>query len=380
MLIVNATESAILAAMTPIPMLDLAALHAPLRDELERAASRVLASNRFILGPELAAFEHALARSAGVAHAVGVSSGSDALLAMLMACGVGAGDEVVTTPYSFFATVEAIVRLGAKPVFADIDPMTLNLDPALAAARVGRATKAVVVVHLFGRPAALASLKPLLEEAGVPLLEDAAQAIGAPGVGKLGRAAALSFFPSKNLGGVGDGGMVLTDDGDFAARIRLLRNHGASDKLHHTVVGGNFRLDELQAALLAVKLPHLAAWTGERRRAAATYRAHLEGLPIGIPPQGEGCVWNQFVIRVPSHLRSALREHLAGSGIATAIYYPVPLHLQPALAALGHHPGDFPNAERAARETLALPIHPALLAGNVEYIAVAITDFFRAQA
>jgi dTDP-4-amino-4,6-dideoxygalactose transaminase len=360
-----------------IPMLDLGAQHAPLRDDLLRAAARVVASNRFVAGGEGAAFERALAAELAVAHAVGVSSGSDALLAMLMACGVGPGDEVVTTPYSFFATVEAVVRLGARPVFADVDPDTLNLDPLRAAERIGPSTKAVVTVHLFGRTARADALRGACAGAGIPLLEDAAQAIGADGVGKIGRAAALSFFPSKNLGGFGDGGMVVTDDGELAAQVRLLRNHGATSKLEHAAVGGNFRLDEIQAAMLGVKLPHLAAWTGARRRIAALYRRRLEDLPLGLPPEDEGCVWNQFVIRVGAERRPALIEHLAGRGVATAVYYPRPLHLQPALMGLGHRAGDFPHAERAAQEVLALPIYPELLDESVARVTDAVAEFFR---
>jgi dTDP-4-amino-4,6-dideoxygalactose transaminase len=296
---------------------------------------------------------------------------------MLMACGVGPGDEVVTTPYSFFATVEAIIRLGARPVFADVDPATLNLDPALAARRIGPATRAVLVVHLFGCPARLGELGAVARSRGIPVLEDAAQAIGASGVGRLGKAAALSFFPSKNLGGLGDGGMVVTGDGDLAARIRSLRNHGATGKLLHGEIGGNFRLDELQAAFLAVKLRRLGAWTEARRRAAAAYRARLAALPLRLPPEDESSVWNQFVIRVEADRRPALIEHLASRGIATAVYYPTPLHLQPALAHLGHRAGDFPNAEAAARESLALPLYPELGDARFSRVAAAVADFFQ---
>ena len=362
--------------MLAVPMVDLSAQHRPLHDDLRRALDRVISSNRFILGDEVAALERAVASFSGVSHGVGVSSGSDALLAMLMACGVGPGDEVVTTPYSFFATVEAIFRLGAKAVFADIDPVTLNLDPALAAERVGPRTKAVLVVHLFGRPARLAELGVVLRRGGIPLLEDAAQAIGAAGVAEQGKAAALSFFPSKNLGGFGDGGMVLTNDGDFAAQLRLIRNHGAAARQNHDRIGGNFRLDEMQAALLAVKLPRLRHWTEERRRVAAAYRAGLAGLPVELPPDEEGAVWNQFVVRVAADRRPALIEHLTNRGIASAIYYPVPLHLQPALQSFGYRPGMFPQAERAARETLALPIYPELTDVVVARVSEAIADFF----
>lgn len=353
-------------------MVDLQALHGSLAAELQRAASRVLSSGTFILGPEVIAFERELAELAGVAHAVGVSSGTDALLALLSAVGVGPGEEVVTTPYSFFATVEAIVRLGARPIFADIDLDTLNLDPSAAMARLGARTRAVVAVHLFGR---VAAMQPLLG-AGVPVLEDAAQAIGAPGVGS-SRAAALSFFPTKNLGAAGDGGAVLTDDRELAVAVRALRVHGAAEKGTHTQIGGNFRLDELQAAILRVKAPHLKRWTEARRQHALSYHAALKELPVALPPLDAGCVWNQFVIRIPGGRRAALRDHLGSAGIATAVYYPVPLHLQPALAHLGYRPGDFPNAERAAAETLALPMCPTLTDGQVDRVAAAISKFFR---
>jgi dTDP-4-amino-4,6-dideoxygalactose transaminase len=368
-------------------MLDLEAQHAPLRRALEAAAARVLASNGFILGEEVAAFEREITAALGIRYAVGVSSGTDALLALLMAAGVGPGDEVVTTPYSFFATVEAIVRLGARPVFADIDPDTLNLDPDLAAARITSRTRAVVVVHLFGRAAGTAPLVAACAAGQIPLIEDAAQAIGAWSaagqanqgfkVGTLGAGAALSFFPSKNLGGFGDGGMMVTNDEAAASQVRLLRNHGAAGKLRHVVVGGNFRLDEVQAALLRVKLPALDRFTTERRRIAAQYRERLANVPIKLPLWDEGCVWNQFVVAVPGHRRAALMEHLDGRGIASSIYYPIPLHLQPALAHLDHRPGDFPRAEQAARESLALPIFPGLGDERLARVADAVADFFR---
>ncbi len=370
--------------VTGIPMLDLAAEHAPLHDGLQRALARVLESNWFILGEEVAALERELASDLRIAHAVGVSSGSDALLSMLMACGVRSGDEVVTTPYSFFATVEAILRLGATPIFADVDADTLNLDPGLASERIGPRTRAVVTVHLFGRLARTARLRQACSAAGIPLLEDAAQAIGAwdfegghrVSVGGLGRGAALSFFPSKNLGGFGDGGMVITNDPELAAQIKRLRSHGTSDKVRHEVVGGNFRLDEIQAALLRVKLPHLARWSAERRGIAEAYRQRLAGLPLKAPPPGEGCVWNQFVIRVEAARRGALVRHLADRGIASGVYYPIPFHLQPPLVALGHRPGEFPIAEQAAKEALALPIFPSLSLRSMDRIVSAIVDFF----
>jgi dTDP-4-amino-4,6-dideoxygalactose transaminase len=362
--------------MERIPFLDLGAQHLPLGDDLRAAAARVLASDRFILGPEVAAFEGELAAELGVAEVVGVSSGTDALTALLMAAGVGPGDEVVTTPYSFFATVESIVRLGARPVFADIERATMNLDAARAVARVAGRTRAVLVVHLFGRAAQTGPLAAACSAASIPLLEDAAQAIGASDVGR-GWGAALSFFPSKNLGGFGDGGAITTNDSALAAQLRALRNHGAARKLQHEIIGGNFRLDELQAALLRVKLPRLARWTAERRRLAALYADRLADLPIELPPSHPGCVWNQFVIRVAAERRDPLRRHLEDRGIATAVYYAIPLHLQPALAFLGHGPGDFPNAESAAQESLALPIFPALGDPGLARVTDAIAEFFR---
>jgi dTDP-4-amino-4,6-dideoxygalactose transaminase len=362
--------------MERILLQDLAALHRPLEEELRTAVARVLASGRFILGPEVASFEHELAEALGAKAAVGVSSGTDALQSMLLGLGVGPGDEVVTTPYSFIATAEAIVRVGARPVFADVEPATLNLDPRAAAARIGEGTKAVLAVHLFGRPAELAPLGDACARAGVPLLEDAAQAIGAAGI-CTGRAAALSFFPAKNLGGFGDGGAVATNDTALAEAIRQVRNHGSLEKTRHERLGGNFRLDELQAALLRVKLPHLARWTTERRRLAALYWERLAGLPVALPPPDAGSVWNQFVIRVPGERRAALRQHLDALGIDSAVYYPIPLHLQPALAFLGHHRGDFPHAELAAEEALALPIYPGLADAALARVAEALGDFFR---
>ena len=362
--------------MERIPLLDLHVLHRPLEDELVSAAARVVASGRFILGPEVAAFERELGAAMGVATAVGVSSGTDALQALLLGLGIGSGDEVITTAYSFIATAEAIIRVGARPVFADVEPETLNLDPRAVSQRFSARTKAVLAVHLFGRPAPLGPLGDACARAGVALLEDAAQAIGAAGVGS-GRAATLSFFPAKNLGGFGDGGAVVTNDGALAEAIRQVRNHGAAEKARHDRLGGNFRLDELQAALLRVKLPHLPRWTSERRRLAALYDERLAGIPVALPPPDASAVWNQFVIRVPADRRVALRRHLDALGIDSAVYYPIPLHLQPALAFLGHRPGDFPHAERAADESLALPIYPGLTDEALSRVAAALANFFR---
>jgi dTDP-4-amino-4,6-dideoxygalactose transaminase len=362
--------------MDRIPLVDLQSLHSPLASDLRSAVSRVIDSGRFILDLEVAAFERELAAALGFSAAVGLSSGTDALTALLLAAEVGPGDEVVTTPYSFCATAESVARLGARPVFADIDLSTFTLDDHAAVARLSPRTKAVLPVHLFGRVAVLPTLRAACATRPVALLEDAAQAIGATGLGA-GRGVALSFFPSKNLGGFGDGGAVATNDAALAVRIRELRRHGLSeDGTRHERLGGNFRLDEIQAALLRVELPHLVRWNLERRRLAEIYRERLTGLPLVLPPPDEGCVWNQFVVRIPADRRADLRRHLDHRGIASAIYYPVPLHLQPAFAFLGHRPGDFPNAERAAREALALPIHPCLSDHALERVTAAISDFF----
>ena len=364
-----------------IPFADPAADHAELLPELEAAAARVLRSGRFILGDEVAAFESELAAFSGVAHAVGVSSGTDALLALLMAAGVGPGDEVITSPFSFFATAEVIARVGARPVFADIECDTLNLDPEDAVARINSRTKAVIVVHLFGRAARTGPLEDACSEAGVTLFSDAAQAIGAVDVrgrpvGELGRAAALSFFPTKNLGGFGDGGAVLTRDDGLAARIRQLRIHGAAAKNHHVAVGGSFRLDELQAALLRVKLPHLSAWTTARRRIAADYRQALAETPLSLPPADPGAVWNQYVVRVPDDRRASLVAHLRADGIATESYYPTPLPSQPCFQTFGHRPGDFPIAAQACREVLSLPIRPSLAVGERDRVVASVRRFY----
>jgi dTDP-4-amino-4,6-dideoxygalactose transaminase len=364
-----------------IPFADPAADHAELLPELEAAAARVLRSGRFILGEEVAAFEHELAAFSGVAHAVGVSSGTDALLALLMAAGVGPGDEVITSPFSFFATAEVIARVGARPVFADIEADTLNLNPEVAVARIGPRTKAVIIVHLFGRVARTGALEDACSNTGIALFSDAAQAIGAVDVrgrpvAALGGAAALSFFPTKNLGGFGDGGAVLTNDGALAARLRQLRIHGAAAKNRHVAVGGNFRLDELQAALLRVKLRHLSGWTTARRRVAADYRDALADTPLLLPPADAGAVWNQFVVRVPDDRRASLLAHLRADGIATEIYYPTPLPAQPCFQADGHRPGDFPLAEQACREALSLPIRPSLTAGQRDRVLASVRRFY----
>lgn len=357
-----------------VPLLDVKAQNAPLRSAMLAAIERIVDGGSFILGPEVEAFERELAEAVGVRRAVGLSSGTDALLVALMALGVGPGDEVVTTPYSFYATVGCIARLGARPVFADIDPETFILNPAAAAAACGSKTRALIPVHLFGRPASIPKV-------AVPIVEDAAQAIGACKVTGIG--SCLSFFPSKNLGALGDGGALLTDDDAFADKVAVLRSHGSKPKYVHHFVGGNFRLDALQAAILRVKLGKLAEWTAARRANADRYRALLATTP-GIPPELAlpldvlGHIYNQFVIRAP--LRDRLREHLTANGIGTEIYYPLALHLQPCFAHLGYQPGAFPHAERATQETLALPIYAELSEAQQVHVVEQIAAFYRQRS
>ena len=354
-----------------VPFFDMASELAAIRPELDAAIARVLDSGVFIGGPEVAAFERELAAATGAAHAVGVSSGTDALLATFMALGIGPGDEVVTTPFTFFATAGSAARLGARVVFADIDEETLTLDPQLALAACTSRTRAIVPVNLFGAPAALPPAAPC------PIVEDSAQSIGAGP--PRGIAATLSFFPTKNLGALGDAGAVLTHDAALADRIALLRGHGARPKYHHVALGGNFRLDALQAAVLRTKLAYLDRWTAARRSHAAHYRALFGAaqLPpeLRLPPHHASHVYHQFVIRAPR--RDALRAHLAAAGIGTELYYPEPLHAQPYVAAIGHRAGSLPVAARACRETLALPIHPALNETHRARVVDQVTRFYR---
>jgi dTDP-4-amino-4,6-dideoxygalactose transaminase len=353
-----------------VPALDLKAQYQAIRDEIEQAVREVVESQYFILGPEVSGLEAEIARYCAVEHGIGCASGSDALLLPLMALEVGPGDEVVTTPYSFFATAGAIWRTGAKPIFVDIDPESYNIDPALIEAAITPRTKAIIPVHLYGQTADMDPINEIARKHGLAVIEDAAQAIGAEYKGRraggLGDVAAFSFYPSKNLGGFGDAGMVTTDDPDLAKRIARLRVHGMEPKYHHHEVGFNSRLDALQAAVLRVKLRHLDAWTEGRRHVADRYREFFDGQEstraIGLPFEGADRVhvYNQFVIRVPGAVRDSLREQLAARRIGTEIYYPIPLHLQPCFASLGHAPGDFPHSEAAARETLALPMYPEL--------------------
>jgi dTDP-4-amino-4,6-dideoxygalactose transaminase len=369
-------------AAARVPLLDLQAQYAPLRRELLSAIARVCDSQRFILGPEVDALERELAAHLEVPEAIAVSSGTDALLAAMMALGIGPGDEVLTTTYSFFATAGCITRLGATPRFVDIDPVTFNLDTAAIRAAITPKTRAVIPVHLYGLCADMAPLNAAAADAGIPVIEDACQAIGARyrgrQAGSLGTIACFSFFPSKNLGAFGDGGLVTTSDARLAHEVRLLRSHGAEPKYLHQRVGGNFRLDALQAAVLRVKLPHLPRWTDMRRANAARYvqmfrDAGLEGR-VTLPIESTGCVhiYNQFIVRVAD--RDRVRARLTEREIGTEVYYPVPFHLQECFADLGYVPGDFPQAERAAAETLALPIYGELTGDQQAAVVDALAD------
>jgi dTDP-4-amino-4,6-dideoxygalactose transaminase len=371
-----------LAAETPpIPLVDLSAQHALLQPELQRAFERVLASQTFILGPEVSAFEAEIAELIGVPHALGVSSGTDALLLALLALDIGPGDEVLVPAFSFFATAGCVARVGARPVFVDIDPQTFNIDIELAAGRVTRATKAIIPVHLYGQVCELAALKKL----NLPIIEDAAQALGAGTApwqaGAVGAFACFSFFPTKNLGALGDAGLVTTHDAALAKRARLLRAHGAEPKYHHALVGGNFRLDALQAAFLRAKLPHLARWNRARQHNARLYdglfaSAALHETLLRTPvAQQANHIYHQYVIQTPH--RDALQAHLQRERIGSEVYYPVPLHLQVCFAHLGDLAGSNPVAERAAREVLALPIYPELAPAQIERVASVVADFLR---
>lgn len=374
-----------------VPLLDLQSQLSSLSDEMESALLEVLHSTRYIGGPKVEALEEQLAAYVGSRHALGVSSGTDALLVSLMALGVGAGDLVLTTPYSFFATAGAVSRLSARPVYVDIDPRSYNIDPdALAAwldAHPSERTrvKAVLPVHLYGQ---CAEMDPILERAdhyGIPVVEDAAQAIGAryPSrsgerrAGSMGAAGCFSFFPSKNLGAIGDGGMVVTDDSALYEKLASLRGHGASPKYFHALVGGNFRLDAIQAAALLVKFPHLESWHGRRRANAAYYDEGFAASEVTTPAiswQRDDHIYNQYVIRV-SEGRDALRAFLAERGIGSEIYYPVPFHLQECFADLGYSKGDFPRSEAAAQQTLALPIYPELSREMQDHVIAAVEAF-----
>jgi len=388
-----------------VPLLDLKGQYAPLRAEIEGAIREVCDAQRFVLGPRVAELEAKVAEYSQTKHGLGLSSGTDALLLALMALEIGAGDEVITTPFTFFATAGVIARVGARPFFCDIDPATFNLDPdavrtALAERcelrgdrLVNRATggvvKALIPVHLYGQMADLDTFMSIARRYRLAVIEDAAQAIGAAlpdgrRAGSIGDIGCLSFFPTKNLGAFGDAGMCITNDTALHERMRILRVHGGEPKYFHSLIGGNFRLDELQAAVLVIKLRHLDAWTTARQRNAEHYDALLRAADLGsavqVPPRVPGCrhIFNQYVIRTAQ--RDELRDHLAGKGVGTEVYYPLPLHAQRCFAYLEHEPNDFPEAQRAAREVLALPIYPELTLEQREYVVREIAAFFHRRS
>lgn len=373
--------------MTDVPLVDLKAQFAATETAVREAIDRVLGSQQFILGPEVEALEAEIAGYVGAGHGVGVSSGSDALLVSLMALDIGPGDEVVTTPYTFFAPAGAIERLGARPVFVDIEPETYTIGARSIENAITPRTKAILPVHLFGQCADMSAILATAARHGLPIVEDAAQAIGAEHDGKragaMGSVGCLSFFPSKNLGGFGDGGMIVTSDEAVARKSRILRVHGAKPKYHHATVGGNFRLDAIQAAVLRAKLPHLDEWTEKRRANARFYDAGFQaaGLPADVlatPVVRPGChVFNQYVVR--TRHRDALLSHLREQGIGCAVYYPAPLHLQACFADLGYREGQLPHAEAAARESLAIPMYPELAKAQIERVVETIVEFLKAR-
>jgi len=356
-----------------VPLLDLTAQYQTIRPEIQKAVQQLFESQQFILGPAVTKLEEEIATYCQVRHAIGVASGSDALLLALMALGIGPGDEVITTPYTFFATAGSIARLQAKPVFVDIDAKTYNIDPKQIEGKITPRTKAIIPVHLYGQCADMDPILEIADRRHLPIIEDAAQSIGATYKGRqsgsMGTFGCLSFFPSKNLGGAGDGGMILTQNGELAEKVKILRVHGSQPKYYHQVIGCNSRLDSLQAAVLSVKLPYLEEWSRKRRENAEFYNKHLGSVENLVLPHVESYnkpIYNQYVIR--SSQRDQLLNYLKEKGIGTEIYYPVPLHLQACFKYLGHSEGDFPEAERAARETIALPIYPELTMDQKIYV------------
>ncbi len=377
------------ATPLPVPLLDLRRQMEPLQDEIQHAVARIFETGQFVMGPDVRELEAGIAELCGTKHAVACASGSEALLLALMAAGVGPGDEVIVPSYTFFATASAVARLGAKIVFVDIDPVSYNIDPRQVAEHVSPATKAVIPVHLFGQCADMDAIQDVARQHALFVIEDAAQAIGAEykgrRAGSIGNVGCFSFYPTKNLGGAGDGGMLTTDDDDLAKTLALLRGHGMEPRYYHRLLGINSRLDSIQAAVLNIKLPHLEKWTQMREENARRYHelftaAGLDmmlGLPTAVVPGRH--VWNQYTVRVPDGRRDALRQHLAEHHIGTEIYYPVPIHRQECFAELGYGDVRLVETERAAAETIALPIFPELTADEQQTVVAQIADFCRRE-
>ncbi|ONK21034.1 transcriptional regulator [Bacillus sp. VT-16-64] len=365
-----------------IPMLDLSEQYLELKNDILKTLDEVMTSSRFILGDHVKKLEADVASLVNVDFGVGVGNGSDALHISLQACGVTSGDEVITTPFTFFATAGAIVRAGATPVFVDIDPVTFNLDPLKVEGAITKRTKAIIPVHIYGQSADMDPIIEIAKKHHLFIIEDAAQAIGAKYkskmIGELGHTACFSFFPTKNLGGYGDGGMVVTKDEDLAEKMKVIRVHGSKPKYYHHVLGYNSRLDEMQAAILNVKLPRLSEWNSLRREKASLYTELLEPLKefISTPVEAEGNyhVFHQYTLRVKK--RNELQQYLKDQGIATMIYYPVPLHLQPVFRDLGYQEGDFPEAEKASKEAISLPMFPELQPEQQQYVVESISRFY----
>jgi dTDP-4-amino-4,6-dideoxygalactose transaminase len=368
------------ASLAPIPIIDLGGEYLSLKKQIDAAVARVLQSGSYVLGEETRLFEHEIASYGGVKHAIGVNSGTDAILLALRALNIGPGDEVIVPAMTFIATAEPIVQLGATPVFADIDSKTYNLDPHQVQTKITRKTKAIIAVHLYGQPADMDSLLLLAKSQNIPLIEDMAQALGASykgkKVGSFGAMACLSFYPTKNLGACGDAGMVLTSDDALARRLRGLRNHGAQVKYHHDEIGYNSRLDEIQAAILRIKLPLLDGWNKKRMELAHLYSKSLSNAPVQHPqaaPEGKH-IFHLYSICTPQ--RDALQTWLGQQGISSATHYPKPLHLQTAFKVLGGKPGDYPQSERLAKETLSLPLYPTLSPKDILRVVLAVRSFF----
>lgn len=362
-----------------VSSLDLKRQYESIREEINKAVLEVIASQSFVLGPFVESFEHSIAKYCSVRHAIGVSSGTDAILLALMAAGIKAGDEVITTPFTFFATAGSIARLGAIPVFVDIDPSTYNMDVSKIAPAISKKTKAILPVHLYGQCANMDTILEIAHANGLMVIEDAAQAIGAvykgKNAGSLGDVGCFSFYPTKNLGGYGDGGLVTTNNDKLAESVKILRVHGSKPKYYHSYIGINGRLDAIQAAVLSVKLKYLNGWSEKRRVIAAYYNEHLKGLPIRLP-QSEPHnihIFHQYVIATSK--REALMKYLESQGIETAIYYPVPLHLQECFEYLGYKKGALPESERASNETLALPVFPEITQEEQDYVIRHIKNF-----